>query len=95
MQGFRFYLEFPDPRAKKHSGRHHYGHSGNVVAIQPETLAQRMDGKMDAIGAVHFHPDSQCANTSASLEYVQTRCKRIPERLARTIHPALFSYLDA
>lgn len=95
MKDFRFYLEFPDPKTKKRSGKNHVGNSGSVIAIVPETLAQRMDGKYDAVGGVFDHANSQPASTSASTEYIRTMTKRIPERLARQIHPALFEYLDA
>ena len=49
---------------------------------------------IEGAGAVFFEPDSPVCGCSISLEYLQTRCKRISESKAREIHPRLFDYLD-
>lgn len=91
MQGVRFYLEFPSPSAKKRSGKFHSGHSGNVFAAFTE-YAQA--GQCEGIGSVFADPNSPVAGTSASRGYLARECKRIPERIAREIHPRLFERLD-
>jgi hypothetical protein len=87
--GIRFYAEYDNPSSKRRGI-----HNGNVVAIIPENRIPGTD-KVEAIGAVYFHPDSAVAGTSTSRAYLAKYCKRIPESLAREIHPNLFLYLDA
>lgn len=102
MKGYRFYLEFPTAAAKKKSGKDHKGHSGNVFAAMDvmgdgfRPFYSAMEGfKYEGLGAVYAWPNSGVAGTSASLDYLRSRCKRIPERRAREIHPTLFLRIDA
>ena len=87
MQGIRFYLEHDSPAHKRRRE-----HNGNVIAIAPANRCP--DGSVEAIGAVYFYPNSPVASTAAGWDYLRTRCKRIAEREARQIHPALFERLD-
>jgi len=90
MQGVRFYLEFPDVRTKKRSGKWNKGHCGNVfAAFYPD----QHDGLVDGLGAILNERNSPIASTSASREFL-AQCKRIPEWLARAIHPRMFEWLD-
>jgi hypothetical protein len=92
MKDARFYLEFPSRAAKKRSGKAHTGHAGNVFALNLE--AQRMEpGHLEGVGAVFSDPNSPCASTGCSREWL-AQCKRVPERTARAIHPRLFEYLE-
>ena len=87
MKDVRFYLEFPTRTAKKRSGRQHIGHSGNVFAAVDST------GNMEGLGGIYEYANSPVGSTAASPAFLR-QCKRIPEVLARTIHPALFERLD-
>lgn len=87
MTGTRFYLEHDDRKGRR-AGKH----NGNVFAAFVANGRNYMGG-YDGMGAVHFHPNSPVAGTGCSLEYLRL-CKRILERLAREIHPALFEALD-
>lgn len=100
MTGFRLYLEFPSATAKHNSGRSNQGHAGNVFAAYTERPYRRIghDGRYvnDGVGAVLDEPNSPVASCAANVdEWLRKKCKRIPEALARQIHPALFAYLDS
>lgn len=105
MKYVRFYLEYESPAAKKRGGPH----TGNVIAaILREdgnfqyTFDVRTgeDGKKEyvavgeVISAIFFSPNSPVCGGGADLGYIHDQCKRISERKAREIHPALFEYLD-
>lgn len=95
MNGIRFYLEFPSKSAKHRSGKTHKGHSGNVFAAFVAN-GYHYDGRqslMEGLGSIFDHPNSPVAGTSAC-ELFFKMAKRIPERLAREIHPELFRRLD-
>jgi hypothetical protein len=89
MKDVRFYLEFPSRTMKHKSGRANTGHSGNVFALFLEGDPVNLEG----LGGVFSYPNSPVACTGTSREFL-TGCKRISERLAREIHPALFERLD-
>jgi hypothetical protein len=102
MKDFRFYLEFPSASAKKRSGRQHAGHAGNIFAAIDtfgDNRFQYPDHKgilmTEGLGAVFTWPNSPVASTQANVRgWLQPLCKRIPENLAREIHPVLFEHLD-
>ena len=98
MKDVRFCLEFPNRTTKKRSGREHRGHSGNVFAAFDTcgngSFHNPFNGETEGLGAVYFEPNSPVAHTSADRVYFG-QCKRIPEVLARKIHPALFERLDS
>lgn len=92
MKDVCFYLEFPSKQARKKSGKENTGHAGNVFAGfigNPRTQS----GGVEGLGAVHDFPDSPVASTQAGPGFLR-QCKRIPEALAREIHPRLFERLD-
>ena len=99
MTGFRLYLEFPTATAKRKSGRDNQGHEGTVFAAYTDRPYRRIDhGRYvnDGVGAVFAEPNSPVASCAANVdEWLRKKCKRIPESLARQIHPALFAYLDS
>jgi len=90
MKDFRFYLEYPSNKDKRKGANN----CGTVVAIMPESYWFRIDIMYEAIGSVYDYADSPCCGCSASLGYLSEKCKRIPEVIARIIHPELFKYLD-
>lgn len=89
MKDIRFYLEFPSKAAKHRSGKENKRHAGNVYALYLDSKGRGTDF---GVGAVYSWPNSPVATTGGSREWLQ-RCKRIPEKLAREIHPRLFDLL--
>lgn len=94
MNGVRFYLEFPTDRLKAISGRDNKGHAGNVFAAFV-CNGRTHDGGYEGLGALFDWPNSEVAGTGSSDVWLRYRTKRIPEKLARAIHPKLFMRLDA
>jgi hypothetical protein len=95
MRGYRFYEELA------YKGRTNEASVGNVVAVDYENGMRFERGGDDhdhtvyeAVGSVFSHPNSPCASTSVSTEYLAQDCKRISEARAREIHPQLFRYLE-
>jgi hypothetical protein len=99
MKFYRFYLEYPDPKAKRKGTVKSPGnHSGNVLALCLDENNRPMycgDLTMECISAVYFVRNSAVCTTSCSPDYLRLNCRRIPEMMARKIHPALFTVLDA
>lgn len=48
----------------------------------------------DAVCPVFDVQNSPVETASVSRKYLRQRCVRVPEALARKLHPALFDYLD-
>ncbi len=102
MKGYRFYLEYPNKTEKnKGTVKKPGNHTGNVLAlILDETnsplwwIGQGKQILFDCISAVHFYPNSPVCGGFCNNGYLQNNCKRIPERLAREVHPQLFECLD-
>lgn len=95
MKGYTFYLSYKTSADKrKGTVKHPAPHEGNVEAVYGDVFFS--DGRpcRETIGAVYFHPNSAVCGSSASLEYLRTNCRRIPEAMARAIHPVLFERLD-
>lgn len=101
MKGYRFYAEYPIGVSKRRPATD----ATNVVAVLLDdngrvewTPYPRSDGRQqlraECIAALFDHPDSARAS-SISREFLQKRCKRVPERTARAIHPSLFKWLDS
>lgn len=92
MKGYRFYLEHESAMDKR-AGKH----TGNCFAVllgkDGRPLRQSDPAMVEGTGAVYGHPDSACAGTSASRDYLRTKCKRVSASKAREIHPNLFRYL--
>lgn len=105
MKGYRFYLEYETETKKRKATRKDPGeHMGTVIAIPlndgnyiPWRVQRHGAGTIavtDAITSVQFFPNSPVCSSSISIDYLR-KCKHIPEAMAREIHPALFSYLEA
>jgi len=96
---YRYYLEYPTNKDKRQGTRKNPGnHSGNCLAIpldengRPYWIPGGLT--MDCYGAVYMWKNSDCAGTSAHVDYLREKCKRISEAQAREIHPRLFNYLE-
>ena len=92
MKGYRFYLDHESAKDKR-AGKH----NGNCFAVllgkDGRPLRQSDPKMVEGVGAVYGWPDSACAGTSASRDYLREKCKRVSESKAREVHPNLFRYL--
>lgn len=107
MLGINFYLEYPN-KTEKHKGtrKEPGNHRGTVIAVMtkherghwsnfPDWHNYSSRGpSADAIGALFDEPDSPVCSTGVCPEYLDEKCKRISEKMAREIHPQLFERLD-
>jgi hypothetical protein len=66
--------------------------TGNCLAVIRKNRCP--DGSMECVGSVFEHPNSACAGTAVSSEYLQQNCKRVAEDHARKTHPRLFERLE-
>ena len=92
MKGYRFYLEFANTYKRRKNK-----HCGNVVAVLLDTYNKPLVGStglLDSVVGVYDRPNSEVTAFCVQKEYLATRCKRISEALARSVHPALFAFLD-
>lgn len=64
----------------------------NVVALFTGEEHRCPGGSQEAIAAVFTHVNSAVACTSISYKYLR-RCRRIPESVARQLHPRLFGII--
>lgn len=101
MKRYKFYLEFPDAKSKRKSGKENKGHSGTVIAVYLDQTGNPISymsdgvGMVEAAGAVQDIPNSPvCFSANPSIEYLQTQCKRISAAFARKVHPKLFEALE-
>lgn len=96
MLGYRFYLESDSPQQKRRDE-----HSGNVIAIMLykngrgrwEVVRDQAGGELLSFHAVYFHADSAVCSGQVSWDYLRENCRRIPEAMAREIHPAMFTHI--
>lgn len=95
MKGVRFYAESRETVARLKE-RAANGEKVACFALDIEDVNGRSwrynpGGAGLAIDGVF----SSVCYTSCSLDWLRTKCKRIPESLARKLHPELISYLEA
>ena len=105
MKGYRFYEEF-DNSYKKRMKRG----SGNVLALDIDPVNGRTLGHSDhrrtseglkpvwmleCTAAVLSEPDSPVCGTAVTIAVLRKNYRRIPEKRAREIHPAMFAFLDS
>lgn len=101
MKGYRFYAEYTSNAAKRRRDP-----ATNVVALEltnnrPCWLEPwryksiRFPSTATCIAAVLSEPNSPVAGTAVSREHLQKKCRRVSERAARQIHPAMFAWLDS
>lgn len=65
----------------------------NVIALLLGREHRCADYSQECLSATFGHADSDTSFGSVGREYLQT-CRRIPESLARQLHPRLFARLD-
>ncbi len=67
-----------------------------VAVYTDRNLSYVLNGEVqrEAITGVYAHENSACCSSSVSHSYLDKRCVRVDEKLARRLHPALFQYLD-
>lgn len=91
MKGYRFYEEYDSSYKKRKRIS-----SGNVLALDIP-VAGWFDGRryvMSCTAAVFSHPNSGIAGTAVSRDVLRLNYRRITEKRAREIHPAMFDFLD-
>ena len=88
MKGIHFYKEFRD-KAKLKS-------AGTVVGVLACNGRFWSSGKIcfEAVVGLFNHANSVVCGGVVSMDYLHSKCGRIGEVKARTIHPALFERLD-
>ena len=98
MKGYYFFLEYPTNKDKRAGTRKNPGnHSGTVLAVNVTPGSYwitKGDICLEAYGSFLDIPNGSCCPTSCTDKYLRENCKRISEKMARTIHPKLFNYLE-
>lgn len=94
MKGIRFYLEYPS-KTEKHKAtvKNPGNHTGNCIAMFLGNEYRNHDYSQTCLSAVFFHPNSDTNVGSVSWQYLNDRCKRVPERVCKEIHPMLYNRL--
>jgi len=99
MKGYTFFLEYPSSKEKK-QGRAKSGelgnHTGSIFARYDSDwwISENNEIMIGGAGAIYNQENSPCCSCSASQEYIDDRCKRVSEAIARKVHPNLFRYLE-
>lgn len=94
MNGIRFYLEYPNKTEKNKATVKNLGkHSGNCIAVLLGKEHMNPDYSQECLSGVNDFPNSGTSLGSVSMEYLREKCKRIPERIAKEIHPNLYNRL--
>jgi hypothetical protein len=92
MKGIRFYLEYPNKTEKHKATVKNLGnHSGNCIALFLGKEHRNPDYSQECLSAVFDRPNSDTNFGAVSLEYLNEKCKRIPARLVKDIHPMLWN----
>lgn len=89
MKGFMFYAEHATPKAKRQRKQ-----SGNVFAATEVKFISRGQVMVEGYGSVYEQKNSPVEFCSASTDWLRSHCRRIPEAVAREIHPNLFARLE-
>lgn len=92
MKGFRFYAESRDTVARLKERAENGEH---VDCLALDISDDRWRYNPGAVSTAILNSPSSVGYNSVSLEYLAKKCKRIPESLARSLHPELFAYLES
>lgn len=95
MKGIRFYQEFENKSKTKPTGNVIAAFAGYSTELAGNGVF--FSGNVacyEAISGLYDHPNSAVASGAVAVDVLREKCKRIPERKARVIHPALFERLD-
>lgn len=105
MKGYRFFAEMPEERRSKSASKAHPFQPWTVETLRGYTVIGRkvnciavvidsQNGRsIECVSSVYDHADSAVADGQCAFEYLRKRCVRVPEELARLLHPRLFIYL--
>ena len=103
MKGIRFYLEYESNAEKRKGTRKNPGnHAGNCLAVftdpeypwSPKCSYDAGYYRVECLAPNFYHANSSVGKSLVSCDVLRDRCKHISEKLARVIHPALFTELD-
>ena len=109
MKGYRFYEEFDSSyKKRKRQGTGNVLaldidlNTGRSIGQSQMTWPNGCPGEpgpsiwvMECTAAVFSEPNSPVAGTMVSQNVLSKNYRRIPEKQARKIHPALFAWLDS
>ncbi len=87
MKGIRFYQVYENKRKPATAKQ-------EIIAVYPDTMRVCNGIVLDCISAIYFCDNSPVCYSTCSWDYLIEKCKRVSEKRAREIHPALFAYLD-
>lgn len=107
MDGYRFFAVMPDERKSKSASKQYpmqpwtratlrgYAEQKKYVeclAVSTESYISDSQIMHECAGALMADNDQAVCGSSTSRDYLRKRCVRIPESLARELHPSLFRY---
>ena len=94
MKGYRFYEELENKNRKGEISK------GTVLALPldedgiPLYFCSCSGMCVEVISSVFAEPNSPVCGSAADDDYIYYETKRVSEKRAREIHPALFAYLE-
>lgn len=94
IKSYKYYLEYASYREKRRATKEDLGnHKGTILAvfIRPNENGQLCAG---AAGTAMDGNRSQITTHNIDENYLRTRCKRVSKKVAKEIHPELFSVLE-
>ena len=95
MKGYRFYEELRNKNRKGELSK------GTVLAMplnqsgSPLYFCGQTGMHIEVFAAVFDEKNSPVCECSADDEYIREKTRKVSEKRAREIHPALFDYLDS
>src|SRR5258708_3110558 len=110
MDGYRFFAVMLEERKSKSASKQYpmqpwtratlrsYAKQKKYVdcsAVSTDSYISNGQIAHECAGALMANNDQAVCGSSTSRDYLRKRCTRIPETLARDLHPALFRYLEA
>jgi hypothetical protein len=109
VKGYRFYEEFDSSyKKRKRQGTGNVlaldldPETGRAYGQSQMTFPNGCPGKpgpsiwvMECTAAILSEPNSPTAGTMVSIDVLRRNYRRVSERVARKIHPALFAWLDS
>ena len=98
IKGWTFYAEFESSKEKRKWTRAKLNlHKGFIrcIAVNEGTKREQIsyNGCVEVASSVYFYDNSECACSTASLEYLPDNCLKISKELAFKLHPNLYKYL--
>ena len=102
MKGYRFYVEFENNAEKRRTTLNSslLKFPRNCIALfldENNKPIYQIDNKgitYEGFVAVFFHQNSPVNVSGISAKYLDEKCKKCSEKLARKLHPELFNRID-